>query len=226
MNLSLRRLTPRHRHHLDTVRLANCLAKPNHKVRNISTASLQQHSTIPTTCCTTIHNKIEQVDLGQNDHHATMKIEVDVILRGVYSDTTQLNSTELSWTQLDVELSTRSQREQLSPINERSDPVDSICRSWRHKQKHDWLGCTLFNRVSWVQLSWVELCRYKHPFKLHGEVSMTKEMQDGWQWTTSFDRCPNTSAINHQRPVPVEFHSVILSARNSVCLHCQWHPTL
>ena len=32
-------------------------------------------------------------------------------------------------TQLDVELSTRSQRVQLSPINERSDPVDSVCRS-------------------------------------------------------------------------------------------------
>jgi len=30
---------------------------------------------------------------------------------------------------------------QLSPTNERSDPVDSVCRSWRHKQKHDWLGC-------------------------------------------------------------------------------------
>ena len=41
------------------------------------------------------------------------------VLRGVYSDTTQL----------DVELSTRSQREQLSIINERSDPVDSVCRS-------------------------------------------------------------------------------------------------
>ena len=49
--------------------------------------------------------------------------DVDVwryaILRPVYSDTTQL----------DVELSTRSQREQLSPINECSDPVDSVCRS-------------------------------------------------------------------------------------------------
>ena len=41
------------------------------------------------------------------------------VLRSVNSDTTQL----------DVELSTRSQREQLSPINERSDPVDSVCRS-------------------------------------------------------------------------------------------------
>ena len=40
-----------------------------------------------------------------------------------------------------------------------SDPADSVFRSWRHKQKYDWLGCTLFN---WV--SWVELCRYKHPF--------------------------------------------------------------
>ena len=37
-------------------------------------------------------------------------------LRPVYSDTTQLNSTH-------VELSTRSQREQLSPINERSEPL-------------------------------------------------------------------------------------------------------
>jgi len=36
-------------------------------------------------------------------------------------------------TQLDVKLSTRSQREQLSPISsERRDPVDSVCRSWRH----------------------------------------------------------------------------------------------
>ena len=26
-----------------------------------------------------------------------------------------------------------------------------------YKQKHDWLGCTLFNWVSWVELSWVEL---------------------------------------------------------------------
>jgi len=42
------------------------------------------------------------------------------VLRGVYSDTTQLY----------VELSTR---EQLSPISsERRDPVDSVCRSWRH----------------------------------------------------------------------------------------------
>jgi len=48
---------------------------------------------------------------------------------GVYSDTTQLNSTQLNLTQLDVELSTRSQREQLSPINERSDLVGSVCRS-------------------------------------------------------------------------------------------------
>jgi len=76
------------------------------------------------------------------------------LLKPVYSDTTQLNSTpvlkarpvysdttqldvelelrrrsiysDADTTQLDVELSTRSQREQLLPINERSDPV---CRS-------------------------------------------------------------------------------------------------
>ena len=50
---------------------------------------------------------------------------------------TQLNSTRRRVTQLDVELSTRSQRQQLSPINERTDPVDSVCRSWRYKKKHD-----------------------------------------------------------------------------------------
>jgi len=59
------------------------------------------------------------------------------VLRPVYSDTTQLNSTELNstaWT-----------------------TVNSVCRSWRHKQKHDWLGCTLFNWVSWVQLNCVAI---------------------------------------------------------------------
>ena len=61
------------------------------------------------------------------------------VLRGVYSEKTQLNST---WRRV---ADSCSQREQLSSINERSDPVDSVCRSWRHKQKHDWLGCMLFN---------------------------------------------------------------------------------
>ena len=63
-----------------------------------------------------------------------------VVSRPVYSDTTQLNSTRrrvvdtfTAWT-----------------------TVDSVCRSWRHQQKHDWLGCTLFNWVSWVELSWVQ----------------------------------------------------------------------
>jgi len=42
-------------------------------------------------------------------------------------------ATQLNSTQLDVELSTRSQREQLSPISsELRDQVDSVCRSWRH----------------------------------------------------------------------------------------------
>jgi len=41
--------------------------------------------------------------------------------------------------------------------------VTSLANKRLHKQKHDWLGCTLFNWVSWVQLSSAELCRYKHP---------------------------------------------------------------
>ena len=68
-------------------------------------------------------------------------VGVRYLLRPVYSDTTQLNSTRrrvvdkfTAWT-----------------------TVDSVCRSWRHKQKHDWLGCTLFNWVSWVQLSCVAI---------------------------------------------------------------------
>ena len=58
-------------------------------------------------------------------------------LRGVYSDTTQLNSTELNWTQL-----------------------RSKARSWRHKQKQDWpVSRWLAVRCSTgsVQLSSVEL---------------------------------------------------------------------
>ena len=50
---------------------------------------------------------------------------------------TQLNSTELNstaWT-----------------------TVDSVCRSWRHKQKHDWLGCTVRCSTGSVEFSWVKL---------------------------------------------------------------------
>jgi len=58
-------------------------------------------------------------------------VNFEFIAKGVFI-ATQLNSTELNstaWT-----------------------TVDSVCRSWRHKQKHDWLGCTLSIWVSWVQL--------------------------------------------------------------------------
>ena len=65
------------------------------------------------------------------------------LLRGVYSDTTQLNSTsswvasansdvnatKLNWTRRRV---VDTLTAWLSPINERSDPVDSVCRSWRY----------------------------------------------------------------------------------------------
>jgi len=67
-------------------------------------------------------------------------VHAPVILRGVYGDTTRcVVASELrrgsvysdaDATQLDVELSTSSHREQLSPISsERRDPVDSVCRS-------------------------------------------------------------------------------------------------
>jgi len=52
-------------------------------------------------------------------------------------------------------LSTRSQREQLSPINERSDPVDSVCRSWRHKQNTTYLAVRC--SIGSVEFSWVVL---------------------------------------------------------------------
>ena len=56
-----------------------------------------------------------------------------VDLRGVYSDTTQLNSTsssvELSWRSVYSD-TTQLNSTQLSPINERSDPVDLVCRSY------------------------------------------------------------------------------------------------
>jgi len=70
---------------------------------------------------------------------------------------TQLNSTQLNSTELNSTAWTT---------------VDSVCRSWRHKQKHDWLDCTLFNWVNWVQL-----CRYKHP--------LTRKTLQLWQHAPS-----------------------------------------
>jgi len=121
----------------------SCFCLWRHNLQTESTGSLR--SLIGDSC-----SRWERVDNSTSSW-------VELRQRSVYSDTDA--------TQLNVELSTRSQREQQS-VNKCSDPVDSVCRSWRHKQKHDWLGCTLFNWVSWVQLSWVELCRYKHPFTL------------------------------------------------------------
>jgi len=64
-------------------------------------------------------------------------------LRPVYSNTTQL----------DIELSTRSQREQLSP--------QFVGRDVINKTRLTWLYA-----VQLGQLSTVALCRYKHPFSL------------------------------------------------------------
>jgi len=66
----------------------------------------------------------------------SLNCAVETDLRPVYSDTTQLNSTELSstaWT-----------------------TVNSVCRLWRHKQNHDWLGCIRCSTGS-VKFSRVEL---------------------------------------------------------------------
>ena len=72
-------------------------------------------------------------------------------LRSVYIDTPQLNSASSCRHVHSVNNCHLS----LNVVT--SDPVDSVCRSWRHKQKHDWLGCTLFNWVSWVELSCVAI---------------------------------------------------------------------
>ena len=54
-----------------------------------------------------------------------------------------------------------------------STQLNSTARLWRHKQKHDWIGsrwlavrCSTGSvELSWVQFSWVELCRYKRAFR-------------------------------------------------------------
>ena len=68
-----------------------------------------------------------------------------------YSDTTQL----------DVKLSTRSQREQLSPsMNVVTQLTQFVGRDVINKTRLTWLYA-----VQLGQLSCVELCRYKHPFR-------------------------------------------------------------
>jgi len=78
------------------------------------------------------------------------------VLRGVYSDTTQLNSTELNstaWT-----------------------TVDSVCRSWRHKQNTTDLAVRC--STGSVEFSWVELCRYKHPLRHKVGQSLTSSITE------------------------------------------------
>jgi len=73
-------------------------------------------------------------------------------LRPVYSDATQLNSTS-SWVQLScVAIDTLTDATQLSPaIGNATDPVAVYSQSARSRS---------------VELSWVELCRYKRAFTL------------------------------------------------------------
>ena len=90
------------------------------------------------------------------------------VLRPVYSDTTQLNSTR-----------------------HREQQFDSVC----HKQKHDWLGCTLFNGVSWV-----ELCRYKHPFS-HHELAVLPEIGLQTFPSTHISTPPSSQLCLHSFPL-------------------------
>jgi len=77
------------------------------------------------------------------------------ILRGVYSDTTQLNSTQLT---------------QLNSVQ----PSQSCFCLWRHDLQTESTGslrsligdsCSRCERVDNSTSSWVESCRYKHPFR-------------------------------------------------------------
>jgi len=101
-------------------------------------------------------------------HEENLQCKGPFIATQLNSTQTQLNSTQLNstaWT-----------------------TVDSVCRSWRYKQKHDWLGCTLFDWVSWVQLSSVELCRYKHPLR-HNKRGRVAIHSDPWPYLLLFLCC-------------------------------------
>ena len=77
---------------------------------------------------------------------APRSVCVNVPLRGVYSDTTQLN-----WTQLT----------QLNSVQ----PSQSCFCLWRHDLQTE-STVVYAVELSSVEFSWVELCRYKHPFSL------------------------------------------------------------
>ena len=84
--------------------------------------------------------------------HLTLRYSKEVVIA------TQLNSTsnwvELSWVgEVSIATQLNSTRRRVVDAFTAWTTVTSVCRSWRHKQKHDWLGCTLFNWVSWVELS-------------------------------------------------------------------------
>jgi len=77
-------------------------------------------------------------------------------LRGVYSDTTQLNSTQLKWTQLT----------QLNSVQ----PSQSCFCLVRHDLQTE---STVVHTVelSSTEFSWVEFCRYKRAFRVAAEIN-------------------------------------------------------
>ena len=97
-------------------------------------------------------------------------------LRGVYSDTTQLNSTS-SWVELRryrrVSIATQLNWTQLTQLNS-VQPSQSCFCIWRHDLQTESTGSlrsligdtySRCERVDNSTSSWVELCRYTHPFR-------------------------------------------------------------
>jgi len=82
-------------------------------------------------------------------------------LRGVYSDTTQLNSTD--------------------PVEQRT--ANSVVFLFMTSRPTNWVNCCSRCQVefSWVQLSWVELCRYKHSVSHH--ISKWRHIRAVSGWT-------------------------------------------
>jgi len=74
----------------------------------------------------------------------SLEVVISGVLGGVYSDTTELNWTELNWPSWTA--------------------YSQVSRVFVYDVTTHKLSQLLFTLSSWVQLSWVELCRYKRAF--------------------------------------------------------------
>ena len=122
-----------------------------------------------------------------------LKRQLYSFLKGVYSDTTQLNSTELNstaWTTVDSVLHTYIHLfDNKGPFVGRDvinkNTTDLAVRCSAGSVEFRWV------QLNSVELSWVELCRYKHPFRhsaLNNDVTLKfgfGVVQDHWKWHRS-----------------------------------------